>query len=137
MVGHPRVVSFDRTAEGRDEGRESAREIAEADEADAGAVKREAALCALEQPFLFALPHRAVGCGHATAKVDGHSERISATGLAKATLRKHMDFAFEAVVVVDVLEEIGLDIDDGASFGARSRRVRHVALADQKAMSGR
>ena len=117
MVGHPRIVGLDRAAEWREEGSEGAREIAEADEAHASAVKREAAPRAVEQPFLSAAPHRAVRGSDAPAEINGHSERHLGDRLGESGARRqHMDSALKADVIVDVLEEVGLDVDDGAQF---------------------
>src|SRR6202789_1447197 len=104
MVGHPRIVGLDRAAEWREERRKGARKIAKADEAHPRAVEREAALGAVEQPFLLAAPHRAVRGGNAAAKVDGHSERHLGDRLGESGARRqHMDSALKADVIVDVL----------------------------------
>jgi hypothetical protein len=81
-----------------------------------------------------ALPHRAVRCSHAAAKVDGHSERHLSDWLGESGARRqHVDTALKADVVVHVLKEIGLDVDDGAQLrGAVEARLRHIALADQE-----
>ena len=48
-----------------------------------------------------------------------------------------MDSALEAGFVVDVLEEIGLDVDDGAQLRRPVEpRLRHVALSDQESHFG-
>src|ERR1700735_5320402 len=56
MVGYPRIVGLDRAAEWREERREGARKIPKADEAHPRAVKREAALGAVETASLLAAP---------------------------------------------------------------------------------
>ena len=48
-----------------------------------------------------------------------------------------MDPALKAGLVVDVLQEIGLDVDDGAQLRRPVEpRLRHVALADQQSHLG-
>jgi hypothetical protein len=48
-----------------------------------------------------------------------------------------MDSALKAGLVVDVLQEIGLDIDDRAQISrAVEPRLRHIALADQESHLG-
>jgi hypothetical protein len=89
-----------------------------------------------------AAPHRAVRCGHAAAKVDGHSERHLGDRLGESGARRqHMDTAdtaLKADVVVDVLKEISLGVEDARSFDARSRRDFRMSLWPIKsATSGR
>ncbi len=134
MVGHPRIAGFDRAAERREERSEGAREIAEADETHARAVKREAPLRPVEQPFLVSVPHRAVRRRHAAAEVDRHAERhLGDRPGERRAGRDHMDSALKTGLVVDVLEKVGLDVDDGAELRRTvEASLRHVALADQE-----
>ena len=134
MIGNPRIVGLDRAAERREQRSEGAREIAEADQADPRAIEREAPFRAVEQPFLVPLAHGAVGRRHAAAEVDRHPERHLGDRFGEGGARReHMDSALEAGLVVDVLEEIGFDVDDGAQVRrAVEPSLRHVALADQE-----
>src|SRR5579863_1222352 len=117
MIGHPRIVGLDRAAERLKQGNERAREIAEADQADARPVEREAAFRALEQPFLVSLPHGAIRRGYAAAEVDRHPERHFGNGPRESGARReHMNAALEADLVVDILQKVRLDIDDGAKL---------------------
>ena len=89
-------------------------------------IERKAPRGALEQPFLPPRPHRPVGRGHASAEVDRHAQRHFGDRPRESRARReHMDAAGKAGVVIDVLQEIGLDIDDGAEF----RRAVEPALS--------
>ena len=134
MIGNPRIVGLDRAVERSEQRNEGAREIAEADQADPRAIEREAPFRAVEQPFLVPLAHGAVGRSHAAAEVDRHPERHLGDRFGEGGARReHMDSAFEAGLVVDVLEEIGFDVDNGAQVRrAVEPSLRHVALPDQE-----
>src|SRR5271165_2678249 len=134
MIGYPRIVGFDRAAEWLKERREGAGQISEADEADARAIERKAALGAIEQPLLAPRPHRPIGCGYAATEVDRKAKSHFGNGAREGRARgEHMDSAYEAGLVIDVLQKVGFDVDDGAQLrGAVEPGLRHVALADEK-----
>ena len=134
MVGNPWIVGLDRAAERLKQGNERAREIAEADQADAGAIKREASFRAVEQPFLMSRSHGAIRRSHAAAEIDREPKRhLGDRPCESGPRRQHMDSALKARLVVDVLQKVRLDVDDGAQLRrAVEARLRHVALADQE-----
>ena len=129
MIGQPN---------GSEERLKARAQIAEADEADPRAVEREAPFRAVEQPFLLDPTHCAVRRGHAAAKVDRHPERhLGHRPREGGARRQHMDPALKEAGA-DVLQEIGLDVDDGAEFRARSSRDFGMSLWPiNSAISGR
>ncbi len=134
VVGDPGIVGADPATERLQQRRKGAREIAEADQPDSRPIKRETALGAVEQPLLSPRAHCAVRRRDPAAEVERKSERHFRDRLCESRARsEHMNAALKAGLVIDVLQEIGLDVDDAAQPRSPIQAgLRHVALADQK-----
>jgi hypothetical protein len=80
------------------------------------------------------LAHRAVGLGDAAGEVDGHAEGGFGHGGAEGRGRgQHPDAAGLTGGVVDIGQEVGLDVEDGAQFRRPVQPgVGHGGLADDE-----
>ena len=120
--------------EGHDQAAELTAKVAEADEADGAAREAEGAGIAGEAIGLGAVPHGAVGLGDAAGEVDGHPECGFGDGCGEGRGRcQHPDAARLACGVVDIGQEVGLDIEDGAQFRRPVQAfLGHRRLADDE-----